>query len=112
MGFFNFSLFDFFDKQIDTAELTTIIASAYEQVHFKELALYIAISYIANSLSKCEIKVFKEGKEVKDEWYYTLNVSPNPNQNSSQFLNQIIENYFYNGESLVIPIDDHLYCAG
>ena len=76
------------------------------------LALHIAISYIANTLSKCEIKVFKDFKEVHDEWYYLLNVSPNPNQNGSQFINQVIENYYYepNG-ALCVVNNDKLYCA-
>lgn len=71
--------------------------------------MHIAISHIANTLSKCEIKVFEKGEEVKNELYYKLNVSPNPNQNSSQFINNIIENYYYNGEALVINHNDNFY---
>lgn len=71
--------------------------------------MHIAISHIANTLSKCEIKVFEKGEEVKNELYYKLNVSPNSNQNSSQFMNNIIENYYYNGEALVINYNDNFY---
>lgn len=106
-----YSLFNFLEKKINTAKVDTILAQKIEIAAFKELALQIAISYVANTLSKCEIKVFKEGKEVKDKWYYLLNVSPNPNQNASQFINQIIENYYYKGESLTVLHNDFLYCA-
>ena len=107
-----YNLFNFLEKKINTAEIDTIIAQKMEQAAFKELALYIAISYIANTLSKCEIKVYKDFKEVHDEWYYLLNVSPNPNQNASQFINQVIENYFYKRDgALCVLNNDRLYCA-
>lgn len=107
-----YSLFNFLEKRISNAKVETIVSQKIEQAAFKELALHIAISYIANTLSKCEIKVYKDFEEVKDEWYYLLNVSPNPNQNASQFINQVIENYFYkpNGVLCVLS-NDHLYCA-
>ena len=106
-----YNLFNFLEKKIDNSEISAIIAQKVERAAFKELALHIAISYIANTLSKCEIKVYNNFKEVKNEWYYLLNVSPNPNQNASQFINQVIENYFYNGEALVTLENDKLYCA-
>ena len=34
--------------------------------------------------------LYHNNTEVKDKLYYTLNVSPNPNQNSSQFINKFI----------------------
>lgn len=107
-----FRFFDYLGKEKVGENINTIIAQKVEQAAFKELALHIAISYIANTLSKCEIKVYKNFKEVKDEWYYLLNVSPNPNQNASLFINQVIENYFYkpNG-ALCVLNNDKLYCA-
>ena len=106
-----YNLFNFLEKKIDTAEISTVAAKAMEQAAFKELALHIAISYIANTLSKCEIKTFENGKEEKGLLYYLLNVSPNANQNASQFINQLLENYFYEGEALVVMQNDMLYCA-
>lgn len=106
-----FNLFNFLEKKIDVSNVNTVIAESMDRVAFKSLALHIAISYIANTLSKCEIKVYESGKETKDKFYYLLNVSPNPNQNASQFINQIVENYFYNGEALIVQHNDNLYCA-
>lgn len=84
-------------------ELSVIAQNAARQVYFKELGLQIAISYIANTISKCEFKVYENGEEVKNELYYMLNVNPNPNQNSSQFLNALVTRYYRKGEVLVYP---------
>lgn len=107
-----YNLFNFLEKKIDSADISAVTLETLERMAFKELALHIAVSYIANTLSKCEFKVYDKGKEDnKGLLYYLLNVSPNPNQNSSQFINQLVENYFYDGEALVILHKDHLYCA-
>ena len=100
-------IFSFLEKKVSMAEITkelSVIANnAAQQVYFKELALQIAVSYIANTISKCEFKVYRKGQEIQNELYYMLNVNPNPNQNSSQFLNALITRYYRNGEVLVFP---------
>lgn len=107
-----FSIFDFLGKRVDDAEIEAIGDKIAQVVSFRELALHIAISYIANTLSKCEIKVYREGEEVQDELYYMLNYNPNPNQNSSQFMNDLIERYFYDGSALVVqPRPGTVYCS-
>ena len=106
-----FSLFNFLEKKIQVADVSPVTLKLIDQFAFKELALHIGISYIANTLSKCEFKVFENGKEIKNKLYYTLNVSPNPNQNSSQFINKFIENYYYDGHALIVPHTEHIYCA-
>ena len=80
-----FNLFNFLDKKFGNAEVSAITAEELDILAFKELALHIAVSYIANTLSKCEIKVYENGDETNGLFYYLLNVSPNPNQNASQF---------------------------
>lgn len=106
-----FSLFNFLEKKVEVAEISPVTQKLLDQLAFKELALHIGISYIANTLSKCEFKVFEDGAEVKNRLYYMLNVSPNPNQNSSQFINKFVEEYFYKGESLIVPHGNFIYCA-
>ena len=105
-----FNLFNFIERKIDKAELT-LVGDITERLSFKELALHIAISYIANTLSKCEIQTFEKKIEKHDKLYYMFNVSPNPNENSSQFINNFIEKYFYENEALILPYNNHLYCA-
>ena len=37
--------------------------------------MYIGISYIANTLSKCEFKTYENGEEVQNRLYYMLNTT-------------------------------------
>lgn len=106
-----YNLFNFLEKKISNAEIEACASQVVTEVSFRELALHIAISYIANTLSTCEIKTFENGKEVKEKLYYLLNVSPNHNENASQFINKAIEKYYYNGDSLLVPHNDMIYCA-
>ena len=107
----SWNFFDYMGKKIDTADYETIALEAMKDAACKDLALQIGISYIANTLSKCEIKTYENGEEVKGRFYYLLNVAPNPNQNASQFINQLVEKYFYDNEALVVLHKDNLYCA-
>ena len=106
-------VFSFLEKKVSMAELqnelSIVAQNAAQQVFFKEVALQIAISYIANTISKCEFKVYEKGEEVKNELYYMLNVSPNPNQSSSQFLNAFVTRYYRKGEVLVFPDSKRSY---
>ena len=103
------NLFNFMERKMAMSDITA--QKLADQLAFKELALFIGISYIANTLSKCEFKTYEKGVEVKNKLYYMLNVSPNPNQNSSQFINQFVEQYYYQGHSLVVPYRSHIHCA-
>jgi HK97 family phage portal protein len=107
MGF----LTDFLSRKVVDAEMQTITAEAAKVLYYKELAFYIAKSYIANAISKCEFKVYENNAEKQNELYYALNVEPNPNQNSSQFLNQLINTLYDKNEVLVVPIKNRLYVA-
>ena len=104
-------LFNFREKRVTLSELGAIYKENLEKAVFRELALYIAVSYIANTLSKCEFKVYENGEEVKNHLYYLLNVNPNPNENSSQFINHFIENYYYEGGALLFKHGSNLQCA-
>lgn len=106
-----YNLFNFLEKKLSDAEIQTITAKQLEVLAFKELSLHIGVSLIANTISKCEFKTYEKGEEVQNKLYYMLNVSPNPNENSSQFINKFIENYYYNGHSLIVPMNNHIYCA-
>lgn len=106
-----YSLFNFLEKKIYSADTSPVAVETLKELSFRELALHIAISYIANTLSKCEIKTYKDGEEVREKLYYMLNVSPNANENSSQFINKFIERYYYNGEALLVPHNDTILCA-
>lgn len=105
------NLFNFLEKKMTNAEFAAVVAETMRETAFREMALHIAISYIANTLSKCEIKTYENGEEKKGLLYYRLNVSPNHNENSSQFINKFIEQYYYEGQALVVKQNEMLYCA-
>lgn len=109
-GFFE-KYFGFLGKKVTEEELDAISKHFADKVAFKRLAIYIATSYIANALSKCEIKVIRNGKEVKDTLYYRLNVSPNPNQSGAEFINSIVSRICKRTDALVVPHKDMLYKA-
>lgn len=77
----------------------------------EEMTIHAAINLIANSISKCEFKTFKNGKEKQGEEYYTWNFEPNKNQNSSQFLQEMVSKLLYNNECLVIESTGQLIIA-
>lgn len=106
-----YNLFNFLEKKISTADLSAMITEKIDQVAIKELALHIGVSYIANTISKCEFKTYKNGKEERGRLWYALNVSPNPNENSSQLINKFIERYYYENGALLVPHGDYIYCA-
>lgn len=106
-----YNLFNFLEKRVDLSEISVIAIETMEKAAFRELAFHIGVSYIANTLSKCEFKTYENGQEVRKKLYYMLNVSPNQNENSSQFVNHFIENYYYDNEALLVEQNGSLFCA-
>lgn len=100
-----------FKKSTKLIDMDTIFDEMKDELRCKEMAFYIATSYIANTISKCEFKVYKNHKEIKDELYYLLNVKPNPNETASRLKNKLIQNLYYDGESLIFEHKDNLFCA-
>lgn len=97
------ALLDFLNRKLGTANYEALGIDLSEKTIFKEMAFYIAVSYYAGTISNCEFKTYENGKETKGELYYMLNLSPNPNQNAAQFKKNLVESYFYNTETLLVP---------
>ncbi|MDD3185973.1 MAG: phage portal protein [Anaerostipes sp.] len=108
---FQGKLYNWLDKDVSNADIKTVMADIYQSIQFKEIALYIATSYISNTIGNCEFKVYENGTEVKNELYYWLNVVPNQNQNASQFKNKLVSTYFYNQGALILPKKNKFYVA-
>ena len=89
-----------------------VIIDIPAELYYKDLAVYAATSLIGNAISRSEMKTFINGKAVKEDDYYLLNVSPNRNETSSLFWHRVINKMIRNGEALVVhPSDGYLYCA-
>lgn len=107
-------LFDFLDKKIsidDVEAAKTVIGNIEERLSVKALAFHLATSYIADTISKCEIKRYVDGKAVKDRWHYLLNVSPNINENASTLKSKLIFKLFNEGEALIFEHNNSIYVA-
>ena len=107
-------LFNFLEKRIDLADIKqaeTVVSDIQDRFSTKVLAFHIATSYIADTISKCEIKRFVKGKMVKDKFYYLFNVSPNQNENASMLKSKLIFKLFNEGEALIFENGGNLYVA-
>ncbi|HZK84860.1 MAG TPA: phage portal protein [Desulfosporosinus sp.] len=104
---------DFFTGGIVTsAEVTDEeFYALVAEINIRELAFWSCINMIANSVSKCELKTFVGGKEIKGPEYYKWNVSPNKNQNSSAFMHKLISQLYRFNECLVIEENGQLLVA-
>jgi HK97 family phage portal protein len=104
---------DFLDKFITkkTKIGGTVTIEISEDIYYLELALYTAASLIGNAVAKCEIKTYQNGEEVKGEDYFTLNYSPNPNENASKFWHKVIGKMIRERMALVVEEGGKLFCA-
>lgn len=88
-----------------------IIEEKVQEIYYKELAIQTAISLISSAIAKCEIKVYENNKEVKNEIYYKLNIEPNKNECSSQLWHKAIKKMIYEKESIIIDVSNEFHCA-
>lgn len=95
----------------NTISLTENYLTLSVEYHFKMLALETCIDLLANAIVLCEFQTFQKGKEHRGENYYLLNVSPNQNQNASEFYKKLISKMLKEKEVLVIMRDKQLYIA-
>lgn len=77
----------------------------------EEFTIHAAINMVANCISKCEFKTFINGQETQGEEHYAWNYEPNVNQNSSQFLQELVTRLLYNNECLVAESQGQLIIA-
>lgn len=105
------NIYDWMGKRIEASDyVDSDVVLSFEQLAYEVLAVKLASSYIADAISQCEIKVYEHGEAVKNDLYYRLNVSPNPNQSGSQFINDIVTRICTAGQSLVVPYrSKHFY---
>ncbi|MBO0537919.1 phage portal protein [Clostridium botulinum] len=103
---------NFFDKDTNSIQITQgSIATLEAQLAIEEFALTSAINLVASTISKCEIKTYLKNKEIKSDEYYLWNIEPNKNQNSSQFIQELISKLLYCNECLVIEVNGQLIIA-
>lgn len=93
------------------AELEPIIISLLAKEVYKRLAVDACINLIANALVRCEFKTISNGKSVKENNYYLLNVSPNTNENATEFKKKMVSKLLRHNECLIVMANEQLFIA-
>lgn len=109
-------LTDFLRAYFARGDFVQINSAAYQaaasELYYKELAIKQAVSIITNIMSKCEIKVYYDGKaDDKCSEYYSWNIAPNENQNGAELLAKIVEEMLLCNHALVFQAGKSRYCA-
>ncbi|SCL88002.1 phage portal protein [Sporanaerobacter sp. PP17-6a] len=101
---------DFFgDKK--TVYITQKLESERYKLAIEDFSIQMAINMIAGAIGKCEFKTYLKGQETKADEYYLWNVEPNVNQNSSQFMQELISRLLFFNEVLVVEVNNQLIIA-
>lgn len=100
-----------------SAEITAKTVEEYldqekmTKLALEEFTIHSAINLIANCISKCEFKTFRNGKEYQGEEYYLWNYEPNKNQNASEFRQELVTRLLYNNECLGVEVGGQIILA-
>lgn len=112
MGFIDRLKEIFPTKIVKQGPADTVFINVPSAFYTKELAVYTGVSLIANAISQSEFRVYKGGKSVKDEDYYSLNIRPNKNESGSQLWHKVAEKILYNKDGALCFIHNReLFCA-
>lgn len=77
----------------------------------EKFAVNVAVNLISGCISKCEFKTYFRNKEIKQDEYYLWNIEPNKNQNSSEFIQELISKLLKNNECLVVEANGQMIIA-
>lgn len=81
------------------------------QIAVQEFAIETAINLISGCISKCEFQMFMNNKEIKEDEYYLWNYEPNKNQNSTEFIQELVSKLLRNNECLIVESNGQLIIA-
>ena len=94
MGLFKNKEVEEKDKSSYEAFIEFILGKDGEVNYLYDVAEAHAIDIIARTIAGCELQVFENNekivKEVKNNLYWSLNVSPNENENGTSFLYKLM----------------------
>lgn len=95
----------------DTIYMNDHLDSVCTNLSIDAFALQVGINLIASCISKCEFKTFVNKKEVITDEYYLWNIEANSNQNSTEFLQELLSKILIDNEALVVEINGELIIA-
>lgn len=92
-------------------DMKTVCYQLASAIYIRELAWAMLVNKIANTIAKCELKIYENNKVVKGDEWYRWNIQPNKNQNGTQFWNKLITMLYDHNEALVIVNNGDLFVA-
>lgn len=107
MGFIDWAKAFFFNRTEGTLK-DGVSWDLQAEVVYKQLAIETCVDLIAKALARCEYKTFQSGTTFRGNNYYLLNVEPNVNQNATEFWYNAFYKYMYEGECLIVMVDNQL----
>lgn len=108
MGAFKDWWLDFLDHKrvveispevLDFLNKTTTLA-------YNQYAQAIVAEKYGSLLAQCDFITYVNGEIVEKDNWYRLNVEPNKNQSSSEFMKQLAKQLIMKGEALIVKTDD------
>lgn len=93
------------NKEVEFTFDLDLFQDVTNRVHMKKLAIDICVNFLARTISQSEFRIKEDGKYVKNELYYRLNVRPNVNQTASTFWQKVIDKFAYENECLIVQSD-------
>ena len=83
--------------------------SKYEASKFNmtEIALFTTISFIAQSLAKCEFITLRNRLPTYASEYYLWNYAPNKHQTKAEFIADFISKLIFRNEALIVETSDN-----
>ena len=108
-----FRFFKWLLRSRDAPETSTMeeMFDLFTDCYIRELAFHSCVNLTANAVSKCEVKTFFGGREVRDREYYLWNVSPNQNQSAAAFWHKLVYLLYRDRAALVVENGGKLYIA-
>ena len=101
---------DFFGDKTEIT-LNQKFDDAANKLAIEFFAINCAINLIAGSIAKCEFRTFLNNKENKSDEYYLWNIEPNVNQNSTEFIQELLSKLIFENEALVVEVNNQLIIA-
>lgn len=85
-------------RDVDCTELF----AAGADYALRAYAFDCCVDMIAAALGRADFRTFYDGKERQDREWWTWNVEPNPNQNSTMFLHKLVDQLYRRNQALVV----------
>ena len=88
--------------RLEAVDICAEIQQCAQEFRVRELCFNICVNMIANAISRCEVRTFRNRKEIREKEYYLWNVEPNINQNSTAFWHKLVYKLCTENEVLLI----------